>query len=324
MADLMADLDAALAEDPELNPAASFRTARRPRPRLSWSTRRLRRTAKPCPVTRRPGAAVDYGWRGVVGGVADAAYGFLDTVSTLDANVGAAVDRGVHAAFGFHLPGGLAVRDGALVPINASERAVENKRLSKEARGTLKTFVPEPVRGGAKITRDISEFAANFIPLMKASEGVNALGAAARWTRPMVASAVAAYQKTDPMEGNLANVAEGLGVKKSAVAQMLRVDSLVDALSVDADDSEFEARLKNTAADGVAGLATEGAFKALGQMVKIVRSAKVEKAELEALAKAVDAKPEVNTQAIREALDEQAAVDAAPTLAAKADPRLPW
>ena len=187
--------------------------------------------------------------------------------------------------------------------------------MVKAARGAVKSTFAEPESGGAKITRDISEFAANFIPLMKGTEGLKAFGAVAAYGRPVIASAIAAYQKVDPMEGNLANVAQHFGVDKGALSKMLHVDDLIGALAVDATDTEFAARLKNMAADGVAGVATDGAFKALGSMVGIVRRAKVEKAELLALKAAHENPIDVNVESIKAALDE----GPAPTLAARAE-----
>ncbi|PXA91175.1 hypothetical protein DMC25_06375 [Caulobacter sp. D4A] len=321
MADLLTDLDAALADDPELSLEAQFR-APKPAPGTPVLSNRTPEPYRP-PAQKpdRPSWAVDYGWRGVAGGVADGIFGLMDTVQTFDHSISARLDRTLHSTLGIHLPGGATIdADGKYRFVNASESFESYKSDRDGARAFMKTTLfKEPERTGAKITRDISEFAANFVPMMVATEGMAGWGYVAAWSRPILASAVAAYQKTDPLEGNLANVAEHFGIEKAAISKMLHVDDLVGALSVEQDDSEFEARLKNMAADGVVGVAADGAFKALGTMIGALRKVKVQKAELEALEGAAEVKPDVNTAAIREAVEDDAA-GGAKTLAEGAEP----
>ncbi|WP_343698845.1 hypothetical protein [Caulobacter sp.] len=269
----------------------------------------------------KPGAWEDYGWRGVVGGVADAGFSFLDTVGSVDRKVGVAIERGLHNTFGITLPGGV-IRgpDGKMRIGSAAEFDAAQTALSASVRGSLKQALPEPVRGGAKVTRDISEFAANFVPIMKATSAVNKLGTVAKWTRPMLASAVASYQKLDPLEGNLANLAKQAGIHENEVAKFLHVDDVVTALAVNETDSEVVARFKNAGADIVTGIAMDAAFTGVVKAARLLKQAKVEKLEMVAREAAPTQPADIDPATVAKAVDEQAAAEAAPTLAAKADP----
>ena len=266
-----------------------------------------RRGAPKAAHQKRTGFATE-AYRVLAGGTRDAVQGTFDAIDDIAAGADAWTYRkwGVRApvvTFGASANNGvLGIEDGTTA---ATRLAAERKPLGFQA----KTWVPRVAEASTPVGRfgrDMVEFGAGFATGMKGLKGLEALGTVARYSRVTLAGAGAAFANVDPMQGNLANMAKSLGIPDTA---------LTEALAVDEDDTELEARLKNAAADAVGGFAFDAAFKMVATGVRQARGLRVAKDAVQRQASVPD---EVLRHDSR--FDEQAAVAVDEAIALKATP----
>lgn len=256
-------------------------------------------------VDRASISALDVG-QIFVGGVRDAAQGFMDSVDDLSAAADNFVYNrtgiGTYTVFG---------RDADNGVVGLVRKAEAERRTGREAGfGTLPD-IATPDKVGAGVGRDAVEFGANFLPAMRATKFIAAAGNTARVVpavaagfrglQATTAGAYAAFVDHEPMQGNLVNMAKDLGIPDHAI---------LDALEVDEDDTALEARLKNAAVDFVAGPLFDGAIATLGAAVKGVKAVKNINADLDAIIGVPEAAMKVDVKAARVA-DEGISVQTA-------------
>lgn len=279
------DMDAILrGETPGARPARARPRPAPPVPQAPPANRRVQ--AAPARQPARVGWAEEVFGRVAVGAVRDALQGTMDTLQDVTPGimryneriwrgVGIPTDRigqGIQdynraALDTYERVSGkparpFTFRNGALVRVDraAAERDlndVVNLRTETHRMPSLPT-VAEPVSGVGQVSREIGEFGVSFLTFRKQLGALQGVGSVARWARPVIAGAAAAFTDVEPMEGNLLNVADHFGLRSQ----------VVDALAVDEDDDVLTARFKNAAVDGIAGQAVE----ALVGMVKGVRA----------------------------------------------------
>lgn len=261
--------------------------------------------------TVRPGFFSEAG-RVIAGGVRDAAQGSIDTFNDIDTAVSDWADRkmglGTYALYGRN------ARNGVIELV--SKDRWRQATGEQDALNARLPAVAENQTVAGQVGRDIAEFGTSFVTFSKQLKGLEALGSVAKWGKPVVAGALAAFVDIEPMEGNLLNLADQLGVPRNAV---------IEALAVEEDDGAIEARLKNASTDAVAGLAFDAGIKALTFGVRAVRGAKKAKSSLEGQAavpeEALKHAPELDAEAAR-AVDEVFAPKAAAEAAPKAAPEV--
>lgn len=243
-------------------------------------------------VPRKPGWIEDYGWRGVIGGLERGITGigqmFLDvedaTLHRASDGLNNAINSGLMAV-GI-VPHSLYYRDGRL-SWEASRLNTETRSLRDMVQdaGGAKVFIPETDRFGAKLVQTVSSFA---VPFKAAKVGLEGAAVFSAWGKfsglgyDVAASAASAFAQLDPLEGNLANVAETFGLDRSAIGDAIGFNSLVDILKVNPDDDAIEARLKNSVTDFGASLALTGAASWVTKSLKQLRAAKAAKLASEA------------------------------------------
>lgn len=229
---------------------------------------------------RKPGLLEDYGVRGLLGGAEHGIIGFFDMFHDFGRSTSYAISDFFKSTFNVDYKVPLLDSKGYRL-VSVDEYFKKDKEEVEKLQDFAKpVLIDDPVRGGAKMTRAITEFAVTFVPASEAMislKAVEAFGAIGRVGSYMAASAVAAASSYDPAAGNLANLAEDLGVTKSAFAQAIHVDDLVSALSVDEGDDDMTARLKNAGADFAVGIVAEGAFRAIGKAAKTIKEARIAK-----------------------------------------------
>lgn len=118
--------------------------------------------------------------------------------------------------------------------------------------------IPQPATGTGAFTRKTTEFLTGFIPAMK---GLKAIGVSQPLVQGALAGAIADFTVRSPHEGRLSDLWNDLGLPKNV---------LTDYLSSKEDDSEMEARFKNTLEGVVVGTAFDGIILA----ARALRSAK--------------------------------------------------
>lgn len=213
-----------------------------------------------------------------VGGIRDAAQGFMDTVDDLSE----AADNFVYTRTGI----GTYVVLGKLADNGIAQSvpfAEYEKRTGTDGFGTLRD-IATPDKYGATVGRDVVEFGASFATGMRATKFIAAAGNTAR-VAPAIAAgfrtlqsttagAYAAFVDHEPMQGNLINLAASLGIPQPA---------LLEALAVDEGDGALEARLKNAAVDFVAGPLFDGAIATLTGAVKGFKALRSVNEDLDAI-----------------------------------------
>lgn len=231
----------------------------------------------------------------VMGGLRDAAQGFMDSVDDLSA----AADSFVHSrtGIGTYLAFGRDADNGVAGLVT---KAQAEARTGRQAGFGNLPEVATPQIAGAAAARDIVEFGANFLPAMRATKFIAAAGNTARVTpavaagfrglQATTAGAYAAFVDHEPMQGNLVNMAKELGIP---------APSILEALEVEEDDSALEARLKNAAVDFVAGPIFDGAIATLGAAVRGVKAVKNINADLDAIIGVPEEAMRVNPKAAR-------------------------
>jgi hypothetical protein len=108
--------------------------------------------------------------------------------------------------------------------------------------------VSAPKTGWGRIARSYSQFLTGFIPGLRMLEGANITGAGAS----IVAGAVSDFVTKDPHQGRLADLWNELGLPKNI---------LTDYMASSPEDSDMEARFKNSLEGAGLGLMTEGVVK---------------------------------------------------------------
>lgn len=279
------------------------------------------RAAAPAPKDD-PGFFQNYGWRGVVGGVSAAASGVLSTFNDASAATEGAIDKGIQATLGITPKRLIMSPDGKLSWGTFEQGQQARLQIEGDLHKDRLSVLPDPVGVGAKITKNVVEFSASFVPMARAVEAVEWTSKFTKGAALVAAGATSAFASSDPMAGNLANVAASVGIDKSAFAQELHITDLVDALKVSETDGAITARLKNAAVDGVIGqVAMDGALKFLGKGVAVVREASKAKMAVEAAAAAEATKVPTETFAAdiaTHADDAVAAMKGEPSTAEKA------
>lgn len=214
-----------------------------------------------------------------LGGIRDAAQGFLSTVDDLSV----AADNFVYSrtGVGTYLMLGREANNGI---VGLATKAEAEKRTGRDTGFGNLPDITTPQVTGANAARDIVEFGANFLPAMRATKFIAMAGQGAR-VSPAVAAgfrtlqsttagAYAAFVDHEPMQGNLVNMAKEMGISMPAI---------LEALEVDEDDGALEARLKNAAVDFVAGPLFDGAIATLGAAVKGVKAVRNINRDLDAI-----------------------------------------
>lgn len=205
-------------------------------------------------------------FRATVGGLRDAVQGTADAIDDvaefMDDQVYKRTGIGTYLVVGDLADNGVA----QFVPFKEYER-----RTKTDGFGNLPQVAENQSTVG-KVSREIVEFGASFVGGMRVVRGVGGAAAVARWGRPVVASAAAAFNDIDAMEGNLANTARDLGLPDNF---------LTEALAVEEDDHVLTARMKNAAADAVIGIPVDAAFGALARGIRHLRGAKAARQEIE-------------------------------------------
>jgi hypothetical protein len=125
--------------------------------------------------------------------------------------------------------------------------------------------VPEGDTTTSAIGRKVTQFVTGFVPAMRATRGLQALGTAGRVTQPLVAGALADAAVFDAHEERLSDLIEEVPELKNPVTAYLAADPT---------DTEAEGRLKN-ALEGMALGGIADGFMATVRAVRGVRRANV-------------------------------------------------
>jgi hypothetical protein len=206
-------------------------------------------------------------------------------------------------------PKGLSMKDGKLAWVPTQPTDYKSMKQVVDDSGVLKPVLERPHTDGGKLVEGIASF---VVPFKAAKVALGTAGAYANWGKltglatDITASAASAFASLDPMEGNLANVAKDMGLDHTAIAELTGVGTLVDALSVDHDDSAIEARLKNTVADFATNIAVTGAMEMMVKGVKTLRAGRV----VQKAAEVTDTADTINVDAAHSTPDVAAHVEA--------------
>lgn len=249
------------------------------------------RPAPRVPVREARTNPFDEAFRVVVGGARDALEGTSDALNDVSEALNRSgrdlgdrmFGRNRYMLFGRDARNGVAEfgvsreRMEAAIQRNreARDRRSRERSLSGYASRVLYGDLPEvaqPTTGVGRFSREVVEFGTSFVGGMRAVRGLGAATRAARFSRPVIASAGAAFVDVDAMEGNLANMAEDLGVPRNV---------LTDALAVDETDDQLVARFKNAAADAAVGIPLDLGLNALAQGVRQLRGLRAAKQEVD-------------------------------------------
>lgn len=120
--------------------------------------------------------------------------------------------------------------------------------------------VEPPKTASGSFVRKFSEFMTGFIPALK---GMKAIGVTGSIAQPTAAGAIADFVVRDPHEGRLADLWNQAGLPKNI---------LTDYLASNPDDTQAEARFKNSAEGVLTGLVLEGVLQG-ARMIRAARSA---------------------------------------------------
>lgn len=111
------------------------------------------------------------------------------------------------------------------------------------------------------VGRKVAQFLTGFIPAMRVTKGLVAIGKAGRAIRPMLAGALADMAVFDPQEERLSNLVEEVPALQNPVTEFLAASP---------DDTEAEGRLKNA----LEGLALGGMTDAFVGSLRAMRGAR--------------------------------------------------
>lgn len=164
------------------------------------------------------------------------------------------------------------------------EATYKGDEITKEL-GVDKPFIGNAERTGAQLTQTLASFAVPFGAFkatLGATEAFASWGRIGAVSKDIIASAGVAFSSLDPTQKNLANLAKDFGLDQGVINDYTHVGSLIDALSIDKDDSDFEARLKNAAVD----VGMNGLLLGMTSAAKFIRSMKITKAAVEASSEA--------------------------------------
>jgi hypothetical protein len=270
-----------------------------------------------------PGFLDNYGWRGVFGGLAGAVQGVTGAFSDISHGLDSAIDTGMHAALGITPKTLMPDANGKMTWVTADQKAAAADQALGQAKSWFQNnVIAKPVGTGANITKNVVEFSAAFVPVAKAIEGIEWASRFTKSAALVAAGSASVFAGSDPMSGNLANIASDVGIDKSAFAQELHVSDLVDALKVNETDTSITARLKNAVTDGaISQVALDGALRVLGKGAAVVRE--MTKARMAIDASAAAEATTIPTDAIKadiamHADDAVAAMKGEPSTAEKA------
>lgn len=128
--------------------------------------------------------------------------------------------------------------------------------------------VPEGDTAISAVGRHVAQFVAGFVPVMRATKGLRALGTAGRVTRPLLAGALADVAVFDEHEERLSNLIEQVPELANPVTEFLAADPT---------DTAAEGRLKNA----LEGLALGAIADGFVSTVRALRGVRRGKAALE-------------------------------------------
>ena len=239
-------------------------------------------------LSKAGAAAFDIG-RGIVespyqilGGVRDAAQETLDAVASLASVLESKVPLGTVEIGGDQV---VALGEG-----------------SGEALALPETREPQSVTG--TLVHGVSQFLTGFLPAMRATRGLAALGKAAQISRPLVAGAIADAAVFDPQQDRLANLVEDFPVLQNPVTEFLAAKP---------GDSEAMGRFKNALEGLGLGAASDGFVHA----VRALRGASAAKAAVRGKPPDIAAQLEAKSARVRRS--DQAAFSMSETTDAHAD-----